>query len=511
MKIFTNTGFEEIFEATIKAEGDGGVRLVERIASSVTCEIDTRWLPGKKRIIVFAGPGSNGSIALATARMLGEGGYNVLVYLFNISTMPISELCEINRDLLDGIDNVVLNEVTTRFDMPHISKDDVVLDGLFGTGLTSPLKGGYTMLVQRINESNAFVISIDTPTGLLSEWNQSNDRRHIIKANLTLALISKKLSFFFEENAEYVGTCKVLDVEFDQKSIKATNSKFTLVEDREVRCKLRKRNEFSHKYNYGRMLLAAGSYGMMGAAVLSARAALRTGVGLLTIHTPKCGFYILQNAVPEAINNYDLHASFITEFNEDFKDYDAVAIGPGLGRKGETMLAVDSTIKRVGKSCIIDADALYALSENKSLLANIPPMSILTPHKKEYERIFKSHNSDESRLREAIQMSRRYKVIIVLKGRYTMVVRPDEQVYINSTGGPALATAGSGDVLTGLIGGFMAQGYEPELSASMAVYVHGAAGDRAEQALGTYSVTASDIVDNIAPVIKDMLIRNENN
>lgn len=510
MKIFTNTGFEDIFNATVQAEGDGGDALIESIASLVTYELENLRIASRKRYVVFAGPGSNGSIALASARMLGEEGHNVVVYLFNIATMPISDICKMNKERLEQVEGVKFNEVTTRFDMPTITKDDVVVDGLFGTGLTMPLKGGYTMLVQRINESDAFVVSIDTPSGLLSEWNQNNDRRHIVKADLTLALLSKKLSFFFAENAEYVGVCKVLDVEFDRRAVKTTPSEYTLVEEREVRTKLRKRNEFSHKYNYGKMLLAAGSYGMMGAAVLSARAALRAGVGLLTVHTPKCGFYIMQNAVPEAINNYDMHSSIITEMNVEYKDYDVVAIGPGIGRQAETMAAVDSMLKRVGKPCIIDADALFALSANKTLLQSIPAMSILTPHNMEYERIFGKHDSDESRLKEAIRMSRRHKIIIVLKGRYTMVVRPDEQVYINSTGGPALATAGSGDVLTGLIGGFVAQGYEMELSASMAVYVHGAAGDRAEQTLGTYSVTASDIIDNIAPVIRDMLLKNEN-
>ena len=210
MKIFNTKGLQDIFDRTIEINGDGGVELMERIASSVSCEIISRWLP-RKRFVLFAGPGSNGCIALAVARMLIEQGYRLEVFLFNIPTMPISDQCRINRDRLLAIEGVDFTEVKTTFDMPYISPDDVVIDGLFGTGLTAPLKGGFSMLVQGINDSNAYVVAIDMPSGLLAEWNLNNDRRNIIKADLTLAFKFKRLSFFFSENADYVGACKVLD------------------------------------------------------------------------------------------------------------------------------------------------------------------------------------------------------------------------------------------------------------------------------------------------------------
>lgn len=508
MKIFSTKGLQNIFARTVAAGEDGGLGLMERIASSVSCEIITRWMP-RKRFVLFAGPGSNGCIALAVARMLIEQGYRLEVFLFNVPSMPISDECKANRDKLLAIEGVDFTEVKTTFEMPYISADDVVIDGLFGTGLTAPLKGGFTMLVQGINESNAYVVSIDMPSGLLAEWNLNNDRRNIIRADLTLAFKFKRLSFFFAENAEYVGTCKVLDIDFDTEAIKKTPSSFYLMEEADVRRRLKKRKDFSNKYDYGTLLLAAGSYGMMGAAVLSARAALRSGVGLVAVHSPRCGFQILQSAVPEAIYKNDTDGIVITDVKLD-RNYSAVAVGPGIGVKDDTVNAVDSLLKCYNHPCVIDADAINCIANRPSMLESIPKMSVITPHAGEFDRLFGKQMNDESRLREAIKMSRRYGIVILLKGKYTMVVRPDEKVYINSTGSSALATPGSGDVLTGLIGGFAAQGYEMELSAAIGAYVHGAAGDRAERTLGSYSVTASDIVDNIGAVMKEIMSRNEN-
>lgn len=506
MKIFNTKGLQNIFDRTVEAEGDGGLGLIERIASSVSCEIISRWLP-KKRFVLFAGPGTNGSIALAVARLLIEQGYHVEVLLFNIPSMPISEDCRVNRDRLIEFGNIDFTEVTGNFDMPYISKDDVVIDGLFGTGLTAPLRGGFTTIVQNINECEPYVVAIDMPSGLLAEWNMNNDRRNIVRANLTLAFKFKRLAFFFAENAEYIGTCKVLDIDFDPVAIRRTSSDYYLVEEADVRRRLRKRKEFSHKYDYGTLLLAAGSYGMMGAAVLSAKAALRSGVGMVTVHTPKCGFYVMQGAVPEAVNRYDADSSIITDVPLD-REYSMVAAGPGIGTKEDTVVAMDSLMKCYNRPCVLDADALNCIAAQPVMLESIPKMSVITPHAAEFDRLFGKQMNDESRLREAVKMSQRYNIVIVLKGRYTMVVRPDKKVYINSSGGPALATPGSGDVLTGLISGFAAQGYEMELSAAMGVYVHGAAGDRAENILSMYSVTASDIIDNVGPVLKEIMSRN---
>lgn len=505
MKIFTAKELGHIFDRTVDNEDITTLDLIEREASAVSCEIISRWRPNK-RFIVFAGPGNNGSTALAAARMLIEQGYRLEIFLFNIPSMPISEVCKANRDKLTAIEGVDYTEVVNRYDPPYISQDDVVIDGLFGSALSAPLKGGFTALVQQINSSHAFVVSIDSPSGLLGEWNSGNDRRNIIKASLTLTFQFKRLSFFFAENAEYIGTCKVLDIDLDQEEIKKAPSNFYLVEARDVKRRLRKRLPFENKFDYGTLLLVAGSYGMLGAAVLSARAALRSGVGLVTVHSPRCAFHVIQSAVPEAIYEYDKSEVVVSDIKLNH-NYSAVAIGPGISTQDVTVNAVDSFLKMVKNPCVIDADALNCIAMRPTLLDSVPHLSILTPHAGEFDRLFGSHQGDEMRLRKAVEMAKHYGIIIVLKGHYTMVVRPDEKVYINSTGNAGLATPGSGDVLTGLIAGFLAQGYGPELSAALGAFIHGYAGDKAEVTQGIYSITASDIIENIGPAMREITMK----
>ena len=278
MKIFTNEGLRRIGDRTLEKDGIEMLDLIERAASAVSYELISRWRTSK-RFVFFAGPGDNGADALAVARMMYEQGYRPEVYLFNIKSAALSPCCLANRDRLlqaagDDIDFI---EVIQNFNPPELDENDVVVDGLFGNGLRTPLRGGYTALVQYINASNAYVVSIDIPSGMFGEWNVGNDRRNIIRANLTLTYQSKRLAFYFAENAECVGECKVLDIEMDSESIARTPSDFYLIERDDVHDLMKPRNPFSNKYDHGTLLLIAGSYGMMGAAVLAAKGALRTG------------------------------------------------------------------------------------------------------------------------------------------------------------------------------------------------------------------------------------------
>ena len=300
MKIFTTKEIKAIDARTVELEKISQIDLMERAATSVAYEIMSRWRPDR-RFVVFAGPGNNGGDALAVARLLWAEGYTrIEVFFFNVPSSRLSDCCRINRDRLVAVNGIDYTEVVGgEFDPPALSYGDVVIDGLFGSGLMEPLKGGFTSLVQYINDSKAFVVSIDTPSGLLGEWNLG-DRRNIVRANLTFAFQFKRLSFFFAENAEFVGECKVLDIALNQEAMRSTRSNFYLVEDYEVKNVLRSRPLHCNKYNFGNMLLVAGSYGMYGAAVLAARAAMRSGVGLMTVHGACSGHDILQISVPEA-------------------------------------------------------------------------------------------------------------------------------------------------------------------------------------------------------------------
>lgn len=451
MKIFTNDGLRRIGDRTLEKENIMMLDLIERAASAVSYELISRWRTSK-RFVIFAGPGDNGADALAVARMMYEQGYRPEVYLFNIRSAQLSDCCLANRDRLIEVagDDIEFIEVIRNFNPPALDENDVVVDGLFGNGLRTPLRGGYTSLVQYINSSGAYVVSIDIPSGMFGEWNMGNDRRNIIHADLTLTYQSKRLAFYFAENAEFVGDCKVLDLELDRESLARTPTDFYLIEREDVHEVMHPRNPFINKYDNGTVLLIAGSYGMMGAAVLAARGALRVGAGLVTVHAPRCGFQVLQTAVPEALFEPDRNEIMTTSIDQR-KTYSVVALGPGLSTYDETLEAVHQFIMNFKRPCLLDADALNCIARRPMLLRSIPSRSVITPHAIEFDRLFGEHHTDEERLKKALDVSKIYNITIVLKGHYTMTVRPDSKVYVNSSGNPGMATPGSGDVLTGVI------------------------------------------------------------
>ena len=505
MKIFTNDGLRRIGDRTLEKENIMMLDLIERAASAVSYELISRWRTSK-RFVIFAGPGDNGADALAVARMMYEQGYRPEVYLFNIRSAQLSDCCLANRDRLIEVagDDIDFIEVIRNFNPPALDENDVVVDGLFGNGLRTPLRGGYTSLVQYINSSGAYVVSIDIPSGMFGEWNMGNDRRNIIHADLTLTYQSKRLAFYFAENAEFVGDCKVLDLELDRESLARTPTDFYLIEREDVHEVMHPRNPFINKYYNGTVLLIAGSYGMMGAAVLAARGALRVGAGLVTVHAPRCGFQVLQTAVPEALFEPDRNEIMTTSIDLR-KTYSVVALGPGLSTYDETLEAVHQFIMNFKRPCLLDADALNCIARRPMLLRSIPPRSVITPHAIEFDRLFGEHHTDEERLKKALDVSKIYNITIVLKGHYTMTVRPDSKVYVNSSGNPGMATPGSGDVLTGVISGLIAQNYQPDWSVVLGVYLHGLAGDLAAQEHGTYGMVASDIVEHLGKAIMDVM------
>ena len=505
MKIFTNEQIRSIDRYTIENEGVTSLELVERAATAIACELISRWRPSH-RICIFAGPGNNGADALAVGRMLIEQGYNVEIFLFNIFG-KLSDECAYNRKRLLEIDNADFTEVVGgNFQPPDLSSDVVVLDGLFGSGLREPLTGGFQSLVSYINASEAYVVSIDVPSGLFGEWNENVLSRNVVHADLTLAIQFPRLAFFIVDNAEFIGEWKVLDIELSQQEIKSSPYDYFLVEKSDARNMLRPRGLFTSKADFGNALLVAGSYGMMGAAVMGARAALRSGVGKLTVHSARCGYNIIQTSVPEALFQADHHDIAITDITLKH-DYNAVAIGPGIGTHDVTRKALESFIisHSSGKPLLLDADALNCISQRRHLLDALPPLSIITPHAGEFDRLFGEHNTAEERLKTAIEQSAYYQIIILLKGRYTAVVRPDGKIYFNSSGNPGLATPGSGDVLTGIIASFMAQGYIPAVAATLGAFVHGYAGDIAAERHGRYGVLASDVAECTGRAIRDIM------
>lgn len=505
MKIFPSSILREIDNATCEAQHIDSLDLMESAAGAVSCEIISRFLPSQ-RIVVVAGPGNNGGDALAVARMLYEQGYKKIeVFLFNV-VGKLSHDCDEERKKLITLEGIDFTEVKRDFAPPYLGENDLVIDGLFGSGLSRPLQGGFVMLARLINESGAYVISIDLPSGLSGEWNANVSRRDMVHANLTLSFQIPRLSFFFEENAEVIGEWKLLDIGLDDKKIKELPSEFMVVEARTVRPLLKPRRKFSGKRDYGSVLLMAGSTGMMGAAVLAAKATMRCGAGLVTVHSAKIGLQTLQTAVPVALFEPDKNENYITDMSVHHT-HQVVAVGPGIGTNERTIDALEALIKKGTSPLILDADALNCIAKRPTLLNILPPQTIITPHIGEFDRIFGEHTNSEDRLKKAIDMAKYYNIIIVLKGHYTATVRPTGRVYFNSSGNPGMATAGSGDVLTGVIAAFVALGYRPEHAATIGVYVHGVAGDMAEAEFGESGLLASDIADNCGRAIRAIISR----
>lgn len=504
MKLFTTEEIRAIDRRTIEQEGVPSLELIERVAEGVADEISSRWRSNKPTM-VFAGPGNNGADALGAARLLFERGFRPEVFLFNIGGDKLSTDCAASRDrMLAEVPDIIFHEVKDRFSMPKITTNHLVIDGLFGSGLREELQGGFKSLVQYINDENATVVSIDLPSGMFGDWNPQIVNRNTIHATLTLAIQFPRISFFIPDNAELIGEWKIIDIGLSEKAIATSPANFCLVEQRDVHRRLRHRKEFASKADFGTGILYAGSYGMMGAAVLAAKGALRGGIGKLTVSSPKWGYQILQTAVPEAMYRNNRGDACLTEIHPE-RDFSAIAIGPGIGTNEMTVKALEDFLSSIDKPVILDADALNCIALRPAMLNNIPILSVMTPHAGEFDRMFGPQPSSEARLRKAIEMAKYYNILIILKGRHTAIVRPDGKIYFNSSGCPGMATPGSGDVLTGLLLAMMAQGYPAEIASIIAVYIHGVAGEMAQAEQGVYGVTAGDIAANIGRAIRETM------
>ena len=491
MKIFTGNQIHELDKYTIEHEPISSIDLMERASKAIYHAISAEY-DNRISFVVFAGPGNNGGDALAVSRMLAENGYNVSVFLFNIHN-HLSEECATNKQrILDGKKIKKFTEITVNFDPPTLDENTVVIDGLFGSGLNKPLSGGFASLVKYINASACKVISIDLPSGLMCEDNTYNIPTNIIKANQTFTLQQKKLAMLLADNQIFLGNIKVLDIRLSQEFIQNTDSPYQMVEENDIL--LHHRNDFAHKGNMGNALIIAGSYGMAGASVLATKACLRAGVGKVTAVTPRRNYEIMQISVPEAVLQMDKDELYFSE-PIDTEKYNAVGIGPGLGSLENTAIALIAQIRRATCPIVIDADALNILANHRAWMQQLPPGAILTPHPKEMDRLNNGiNNGSYDRLRKAQELAEHFQVYIILKGHYSALCLPDGHIFFNTTGNSGMATAGSGDVLTGIITGLLAKGYKQEEACKLGMYLHGLAGDLAVKDLGKESLIASDII-----------------
>ena len=489
MKILSAEQIHALDKYTIEHEPISSIDLMERAASRLT-ESLTDVIAADTSVFIFCGMGNNGGDGLAIARMLISGGYSsVLVFVVKHSQQGSPDFL-VNQERLAKLGSI--RYIETEDQIPAINKSVVVVDAIFGSGLSRPAEGISASVIKAINASGALCYAVDVPSGLYCD-KLNGPEDVIIESTCSYTFHAPKLAFLWAHNAKYVPRFEILDIGLSmdyESQIEVANE---YVDDAVVAGLFHKRGKFSHKGTYGHALISAGSYGKMGAAILSVGAALKSGAGLVSAHIARCGYTIMQTANPEAMVEADLSENELTELT-GFNKFSAIGIGPGIGQSEKTANFLETLLRGYGKPIVLDADALNIISGLNYLKEHIPVGSILTPHPGEFKRMVGDWSDDMIKIQRQLDFSTQHQVVVVLKGANTSISTPEGKVYYNSTGNPGMAKGGSGDVLTGIITALLAQGYSSVDAAIIGVFIHGRAGDIADEVLGQTGMTARDII-----------------
>lgn len=490
MKILSTSQIKDWDDYTIKEESIASIQLMERAAIAFSSWFLEHFPNTEKPTIkIFCGTGNNGGDGLAIARLLHHKFYNVVVFCCQVSANPTPDFKQ-NFEQLPKRNAIPIFTIDANTPFPKLNQQDILIDALFGSGLNREITGYWSSLVTHINQSKATKIAVDIPSGLYADQHTNGQ---VLIADYTLSFQLPKLAFFFPENEEKLGNSYVQPIGLSINFLQRAETPFHFIEKALVTALYKTRKKFDHKGTFGHALLIGGSYGKIGAIHLAARACLRSGAGLVSIHAPQCAYTILQIGVPEAMVSVDSHQYYYSN-NPPLKRYNAIGIGCGLDQQTVSQTSLLELIQISPIPLVIDADALNILSKNSDWLALLPANSILTPHPKEFERLFGYSINDFERNEIQRKQAMKLKIFIVLKGAHTCIACPDGTCYFNTTGNPGMGTGGSGDVLTGIITALIAQGYSPKDAALFGVYLHGLAGDIAEEEMGQESLIASDII-----------------
>ncbi|MFZ1495657.1 MAG: NAD(P)H-hydrate dehydratase [Saprospiraceae bacterium] len=500
MKIFSAEQIKNLDNLTIEHEPITSIALMERAASAFVHIFEEKFpATAFQDISIFCGTGNNGGDGLAIARILAERHYSITVYFCHISE-NISLDCQINLNRLPERQISGLYHLRDTDDIVQPEKTDLIIDALLGIGLHDEPNSLAKALFNYINTLGQKIVAVDLPSGLFCDRNTPHQTVH---ADYTITFHTPKLAFFFPENLNRVGDWETVPIGLHKTSEATISSIYNLISTDLVKRIHKIRQKFDHKGTFGHALIIAGSYGKVGAAILAARACLRSGAGLLTIHAPKCAYEILQISLPEAMVSLDFHEYYFTRV-KDLSPYKAIGIGCGISTQMLTANALEYVLKNVSTPLVLDADALNLMAVEQKLLKLLPKKSIITPHPKEFERLFGASINDFEMLILQIAKSKEYGIYIVLKRANTCITTPEGVCYFNDTGNPGMATAGSGDALTGIITGLLSQNYSPLEAAVLGVYVHGLAGDMAAKKLGHEALLAGDIIDNLGNAFSEV-------
>jgi len=498
MKILNAQQLQQADKATIKNEGIASIELMERAS-----EMCFYWLENQelydKNIHIFCGMGNNGGDGLAIARMLYEEDYMTGTYVVHFSD-KMSDDFVTNYQRAEGV-GIHPGSIHSKEDFPEIESGDIVIDAIFGIGLNKPVKGIAKELIDYINQSKAVVYSIDVPSGLFIDKPTAVEQS-VIKSKTTLTFQTPKLAFLLPENEAYVNNFLMFDIGLDKDFVKGINPEYQLITSQKIREFYKERKRFSHKGDFGHALIIGGSFGKIGAIQLAAKAALRIGAGLVTAYIPKCGYSILQTAIPEVMVEVDAEDQL--EFFNYKTKATVIGVGVGMGTSEKTTKAFGQFLEKNTLPLVLDADALNIISKNKHFLDYLPENCILTPHPKELKRLLGDWENDYDKLKKIQSFVNKYNCVLVVKGAHT-IVADKQNFYFNSSGTPALATAGTGDVLTGLITGLLAQKYTALEAALAGVFLHGTTADLANK-----TFIASDIFNILEDAIS-IVVEHDNN
>lgn len=500
MKIFTPQQIYAADKQTILNQKISSTALMHRAATEVFDWLTDYLQDSKEKITVFCGIGNNGGDALIVAKLLIQEGYTVQAYVVNVSNVRSEDFSWAYKQLNEvASDQPKLLSEGDAF--PILNKNEILIDGIFGIGLNRSISGWVKELIQHINKSETFKLAIDIPSGLFANA-VITDKDAVIRANHTLSFQAPKLAFLLPENQIYVPSFEILDIGLDQRYLQETDTTAVLTTSVTAQNLYKQRQQFDHKGTYGHALIIAGSYGKIGAAVLSTKSCLHTGAGLVTSFIPECGYNILQSTTPEAMVLTDVHEKKITDIAVDIHP-SAIAVGMGIGQDIETKNALLKLFQTKDSPMILDADAINLIAEHKDLQDAIPKCSIFTPHPGELKRLLGEWESDYDKIEKVKQFSIKHKSVVLIKGAFTTIVS-GEKLFINTTGNPGMATGGSGDVLSGILAALVSQGYDIVSASILGVYIHGKAGDFALEENGYESLLASAITDYIGQAFIDL-------
>ncbi len=493
MKILSSIQIKELDLISIQKQNISSAELMERAANVCLPKL-LSFSDDNKNFIVFCGKGNNGGDGLAIARLLTDRKRKVQVFIVNYKNEASNDFNH-QLHLLKSKYPDIIHYINDENELNSISLHNaIIVDALLGVGLNKNIEGLLLSCIKFINNSHSNVISIDIPTGIAAD--QPLIINEAIIAQQTLTFQQPKFSFMFPEIQFFTGKLDVLDIGLDAEIIQQFSSPFHYVSLHLAQHFRLPRFIVSHKGNYGHALLICGQKGMMGAAQIAGKACLRSGVGLLTMNIPACGLTIIQQKLPEAIVHADVEENYISAL-PDVDLYNSIGIGCGIGKEKQTQNILKLLIQNYKGKLLLDADAINILSENKTWISFLPKYTILTPHPKEFDRLTGNHSNSYDRFKTAQEFSKKYQIIIVLKGSKTACIMPDGNVFFNSSGNPGLAKGGSGDALSGIITGLLARGYAPNHAAILGVYLHGLAADLALNKNHEESLLITDVIEKL--------------